>query len=232
MQNLWSRIVVSSVYALFEWDSGIKNAAEASKKLSIEFEYMKEIGEASVDGADKFSVTLSQSFEAAKTHRWWHGLYRRESERHLRRMTSLDEKFAEMVDRRELRGPLGVHNKIEIQARGLEVFNTLRDDEADSIFRKVCDRKRSCVRLLTRKFSDYAEKFRLYGVADMMKFKSFLGSFFKRTKSYKDLYGLFGKDNIFLTGSFNATTESGSPFTTYFKEGEFQGLGVIDSFMR
>ncbi len=86
--------------------------------------------------------------------------------------------------------------------------------------------------LLRGKFSDYAQKLRLYGISDMMKFKSFLGSFFKRTRNYKDLYGLFGQENIFLTGNFNATTADGLPFTTYFKEGEFQGLGVIDSFMR
>ncbi len=120
IQNLWSRIFGAVVYALFEWESGIKNAAEATKKLSIEFEYMSDIGEASVDGADKFSVTLSQSFEAAKTHRWWHGLYRRESVRHLQRMTNLDEKYAQMVNDRELKGPLGIFNKIEIQATGLE----------------------------------------------------------------------------------------------------------------
>ena len=74
--------------------------------------------------------------------------------------------------------------------------------------------------------------FHKYGISDLMRFKAFIGSYFKRIRDYKDLHVLFGAPNIFLSGEFSAQTNKGLPFTTYFKEGEFQGIGVIDSFIR
>ena len=45
-------------------------------------------------------------------------------------------------------------------------------------------------------------------------------------------YNLFGIRNVFFHGSFNATTSNNSDFVTYFHEGEFRGLGVVDNYMR
>lgn len=45
-------------------------------------------------------------------------------------------------------------------------------------------------------------------------------------------YNLFGIRNVFFHGSFNATTSNNSDFVTYFHEGEFKGLGVVDNYMR
>jgi hypothetical protein len=45
-------------------------------------------------------------------------------------------------------------------------------------------------------------------------------------------YELFGQDNVFFYGNFEATTSSGKSFVTYFHKGIFGGLGVVDSFMR
>ncbi|MEX1100167.1 MAG: hypothetical protein WEB87_07065, partial [Bacteriovoracaceae bacterium] len=86
--------------------------------------------------------------------------------------------------------------------------------------------------LLRRKYVDYASHFHRYGVIDLMRFKSFIGSYFKRINHYSDIHLLFGANNVFMNGQFNARTAEGASFSTYFKEGEFQGLGVIDTFMR
>jgi hypothetical protein len=45
-------------------------------------------------------------------------------------------------------------------------------------------------------------------------------------------YNLFGLSNVFFYGSFNANTIDGAFFTTYFHEGTFKGLGIVDNYMR
>ena len=231
--------VKSSLYAVlvlsFYFSSGY--AAESKKKLAIEFEYMKELGEAKVDSSEKFSVTLSSSYQASKTHRWWHGHYRRQAREHLKTMTNLDPKYEKMVNDRTLRGPLEVSSKITVLSMGLDHFNFIDENFAFEQFSQMCEnrnenRERRCFRLLKRKYLSYMAYFHKYGISDLMRFKAFIGSYFKRIRDYKDLHVLFGAPNIFLSGEFSAQTNKGLPFTTYFKEGEFQGIGVIDSFIR
>lgn len=232
IQNLWSRIIGVVIYKLFDWNPAIKNAAETKKKLAIEFEYMEKLGQAKVDSAEKFSINLTQNFEAARTHRWWHSLFRRESRKHLAKMTNLDVKYQRMIEDRELRGPLKIASKVHVQAAGLKHFNFLDEKIAFGLFEKICEKTQSCEALLRRKYTDYASHYHRYGIVDLMKFKSFIGSYFKRIRHYSELHPLFGAENVFMNGSFEATTSQGVPFTTFFKEGQFQGLGVIDTFMR
>ena len=45
-------------------------------------------------------------------------------------------------------------------------------------------------------------------------------------------YNLFGVQNVFFYGSFDAVTADGRAFTTSFHEGAFKGLGAVDHYMR
>ena len=45
-------------------------------------------------------------------------------------------------------------------------------------------------------------------------------------------YNLFGVQNVFFYGAFNAVTVDGNSFTTNFHEGSFKGLGAVDNYMR
>ncbi len=45
-------------------------------------------------------------------------------------------------------------------------------------------------------------------------------------------FNLFGVQNVFFFGSFNAVTAQGGAFTTSFHEGAFKGLGAVDHYMR
>ena len=45
-------------------------------------------------------------------------------------------------------------------------------------------------------------------------------------------YNLFGVQNVFFYGYFNAVTSDGRDFTTNFHEGAFRGLGVVDNYLR
>jgi len=45
-------------------------------------------------------------------------------------------------------------------------------------------------------------------------------------------FNLFGVQNVFFFGTFDAKTEVGAGFTTNFHEGAFKGLGAVDHYMR
>lgn len=45
-------------------------------------------------------------------------------------------------------------------------------------------------------------------------------------------YNLFGVQNVFFFGSFDAVASDGRAFTTNFHEGAFKGLGAVDHYMR
>lgn len=255
IQNFFSRIFNTIIYKLFDWDIGVKNAAESKKHMTVEFESIESFGEpGQVADEEDFSLIFKLSFKAAKTHRWYHKLYRKEAKKHLSLLTNLENNYTRLVDEGRLRGPLAIESKVVVETAGLRYFNSLSEDEAFSAMEVVCHStsskwrnpskrskalrrlqiKRSdrCMKLLGNKYLSYLiDRFRL-GRINLIKFKSFIGSYFKRIAHYNDLAFLFGAENLFLTGEFNASTDIGENFKTYFNQGDFRGLGVIDSFMR
>jgi hypothetical protein len=66
----------------------------------------------------------------------------------------------------------------------------------------------------------------------LWQFKSLSQSILDNSKTKIDLYAFFGLYNTFSYGKFEAKSIDGSPFSSYFNEGEFKGLGVVDNYMR
>lgn len=62
--------------------------------------------------------------------------------------------------------------------------------------------------------------------------KTLASNIVNNSNSKIDYYNLFGLENVFFYGSFNATTVDGRSFSTSFHEGAFKGLGVVDHYMR
>lgn len=66
----------------------------------------------------------------------------------------------------------------------------------------------------------------------LMSLKDLLDGIQSKSYSKVDFYNLFGVQNIFFYGSLEATTAEERVFSTYFHEGSFKGLGLIDHYMR
>lgn len=254
VQNILSRLFNSVMYRLFEWDTGIKNAAETVKKLTIEYEHTEGIGKTRVDSEKKFSVLLTQQFSAAKTHRWIDKLYQKEALKHLSNWTTLDPKVIQLVREKKLRGPMTLESKVQVETFGLTHMNDLGEDKVFDIITDICRTKRkakwlnakkrakmlrrpqigrsACVKSLGKRYIKYLGEFYKTGFNDITKFRKFVGKFFSKSKNINHLKRLFGAENIFVYGQFSAKTSEGIPFSNHFKSGQFRGLGVIDSFMR
>jgi hypothetical protein len=65
----------------------------------------------------------------------------------------------------------------------------------------------------------------------LWRLKDLMRKITEKSDSKVDLYNFFGVSNIFLHGSFEALDENGREFVSYFREGDFNGLGIIDVFL-
>lgn len=254
VQNLWSRLFSTFVFKLFDLDLPTQTAAKSTKKIELEYEETYETNNQILDSEKQFSLVLTQNFSAAKTHKWYHKKYLSESLRHLIRYTNLDNRIINMFREKELRAPLEIISTFRVEATGLRYFNHLDDNQIFGHIVDICNAsnkkewmsphkrkkllksfslgRKKCVQKIGKKLLDYKSEYNLLGQINLIKFKKFLGSYFKKSRGYIDLIRLFGEDNVFIHGQFSATTKEGQPFQNYFKSGQFKGLGVIDSFMR
>lgn len=254
IQNLWSRLFNTVIYELFKWDIGVKNIAETSKKLTVEFEQNQVLGDSRVDSESKFSLTLTQEFSASKTHRWIDRIKKSETIKHIKNWSSIEQNVIEHIQKNTLRGPISFESKVEIETEGLTFFNNLGEHEVFSIIVDVCKVKRkhkwldpqnrkkllkrmqvgksACVKKLGKRYLSYIYDYYKLGFNDITKFRRFVGQFFSKSKNMSYIKRLFGEDNVFIYGQFNAYTKDKIPFSTHFKSGLFRGLGVVDNFMR
>lgn len=254
IQSLFSRFFQSIVHKIFDFEISVSNKAEMKKKFVIEYEQMKDLGAAHVDSETKFSIRLKHYFHVANTHRWYHRTFYKSAISHVKNLTNLSPELIKKVKEKELRGPLTLNSTIEINHVGLKYFNEIpekkmieislnickvrkyeRDKFTDNKERKKLFRKRlrgskRCAQKLITRYIDYIGKYLSFGTIDLMKFKKFTGYFFSKSRNLSDFKILFGEKNIFIHGDLRAKTNKGLNFQTYFKTGQFRGLGVIDKF--
>jgi hypothetical protein len=69
-------------------------------------------------------------------------------------------------------------------------------------------------------------------VVPLWSLKNFTNNIVNNCNSKVHYYNLFGLQNVFFYGNFNAMTADGRDFTTSFHEGDFKGFGVVDHYMR
>ena len=64
----------------------------------------------------------------------------------------------------------------------------------------------------------------------LWRLKDFVSKMFDHSRHRNDLKNFFGRDNIFQYGTFSAHYEDGTSFVSYFKKGDFKGLGIIGDY--
>ncbi|MGZ3808517.1 MAG: hypothetical protein ACXVCE_10550 [Bacteriovorax sp.] len=115
------------------------------------------------------------------------------------------------------------HNKITA-----DVINTCESKSRKYIFSSAKKRAflKDCLSKVTYKDRDDWVEIPLWQL------KNLTSNIVNSSNSKVHYYNLFGVQNVFFYGNFNAMTEDGRDFTTSFHEGDFKGLGVVDHYMR
>lgn len=123
----------------------------------------------------------------------------------------------------------------------MNYFKDLSHDKVTAEAIDVCERKagrfifsaskrraylKNCLSELTYKDRENWVEIPLWSL------KNFTNNVVNNCNSKVHYYNLFGLQNVFFYGNFNAVTEDGRDFTTNFHEGAFKGFGVVDHYMR
>jgi hypothetical protein len=253
IQNFWLRIFNSIFLSLFDFDTGVKNNSELSKRVKID--YFKGENDTEVSGTEDFSVALHLSFFAKNTHKkFWHKKNRNTALYYLESFTDISGDIRRMVRNRELIGPMTVTSSIFLEKEAFNYFHNRDENVTFARFIDMCKVKskrqkekwldpqerrkmirfgkggNACVKKLGKRYLKYFDHIAEYGKIDMIKFKKFIEAYFDKARSLVDIQYLFNQDNLFVTGNIDARTKKNKPFTNYFSTGQFRGLGVIDTF--
>lgn len=254
VENLFSKIFQSFIFKIFHFKNSTEKRMQTTKKVAIEYEKIKNFPPTSVKEEEEFSLRFTHKLEIKKTHKWYHHNYKMTAKRHLKNMTSLSHEFQKKLHNEELRGPLAISTTVEIGKDALIYFNAKKTDQLINTFLKLCEvpknnwrnyftakkRKRflrgrlsndeKCLRSIVSRFNDFKNHSIPHEIIDLFRFKKFIGSFLTKVKEISDLEEIFGKDNLFVHGEFQAKTSQGKNFQTFFKSGQFRGLGVIENY--
>lgn len=66
----------------------------------------------------------------------------------------------------------------------------------------------------------------------LWRLKDIIQTIYLEHKNKTQILSFFGYNNVYYYGNFEAYTSEGLPFITYFNEGRFDGLGIVDNFRR
>ena len=257
IQSWLSKVYSVVIEKIFDFSPNVQNRSEIRKQMTIEYEHLKHLNSATVEDEKDFSIRLKTYFQVAETHKWYQKRNKKSALSYLKNTTNLDSNLQRKVDKKELRGPLIINSIVEIEEEGLRYLNHLSTHEVTQAAVEVCGVKSSeyrkgkfvkkrrrrgrfvkrslssaqkCALKIIERFEDYIQEYDQWGSINLLKLKRFLGYYYSKTKNLNHLIALFGHDHLFIHGDFQAKTKSGKNFQTFFKSGQFKGLGVIDKF--
>ena len=111
-------------------------------------------------------------------------------------------------------------------------------DDYTSTSKEICNKKsrkyrffkryrmrRRCMKSIAKR-----ELSRDLKIVPLWRFKDVAQSIYLEHKSKTDIFNFYGVSNVFHYGHFKATKQNGFPFVSYFDEGNFSGLGVVDNY--
>ncbi|MFZ4712085.1 MAG: hypothetical protein ACOYL6_00100 [Bacteriovoracaceae bacterium] len=256
VQNFFSRFLNTAIYALVKIDLGAKLDASLSRQVDMEYDYQHDGSQDDVllDSEEKLSVTLQKRYEARDTTGFFRKTYKNHAISIMQDYSGLSADFITMVRKDELQGPLVIHTIVRLEEAALKYFNQQNPDELFLSLALICGSRRpnqwrksdfrgralkrlqvgpdACVKKLGKDYLAYREDLDNYHQINLKKFRNFTINLHKETDRIHDLYKFFGEKNLFFNGYFAAKTKSGNNFSTFFQDGVFRGLGVVDNYLR
>lgn len=259
VQDFLSRIFSAAIYKIFKFSTGVKNSAMLSKQVTMEYEATHPQATnpniVRVENSEQFSFLITQSYEAASTHRWVDGLYRNDVLKFVDKHTTLPKNFIEEIKKSVLRGPMVVESNVRMEKAGFDYLFKRSENEVFGQIALVCNSgrvngwmnpekrkgylkqlllgKEGCVKSLGLLFLNFKNDYAANNLnPSLVKFKNFVVRYYKEADSITDMADLFGVENTFINGKIQATTNLGTSFYNTFSTGQFRGLGVIDNFKR
>jgi len=250
-ESVGAKITSIILEAIFQSDQLLSQYMESlTRNLDIQFEANRSALEGAdydrireVESSDKLSFSVTKEFKTRKAFKklndWQKSKERTSSLNFLNRMCVFNNAVYKSLDAGEVQSPLAITSTMRIEKAGIEHFNNLDIKEAIDTINEICQvsetessKQEYCFKMLEGKYKAYYTPLKANGKIQILKLKDFLNSFNNQFDDIAFYKKLFGDENVFFSGQLEATRIDGNVLTTYFHEGDFRGLGVVDNFIR
>ena len=220
-----------------------------SRKLEMEYENTDIFKEGSpvVISEDQLFILFKHDYQTVKTLGPFYKKYKKYATHFANNYTTLPNHIVNKIDQEKLIGPLKIEVTARISEDGISYFNSQSRSIIYKSISGICSYDRSyrwyqfikkykakkCYKKIKKTYEKYKSEFEISGDLVLWKLKDFLISFNKKSDTKNTIKKLFGESNVFYNGSLKAMIKGGhAPFLTYFTEGGFNGLGIVDSYKR
>ena len=161
-----------------------------------------------------------------------------------RKLRSLIESFentdggvVQGIDDGEIKAPFFLDMSANVSTDGIEYFFSLTPVERNTAFLFICSgslnpgklskKVRRCINSFGQRYQKVLNERELNGKFSVSKFKYFMEHLGQTAENFSAFKMLFGFNNVQLSARFTGKTELDGMFQTFFKEGSFQGHGVV-----
>jgi hypothetical protein len=251
VQSWLSRLWSSAIYRIFKFENTVKNTAVEEFNYELEYNADRMQNTNQINTED-LSLKLNHELILTKTT----GLSKRYKKRAIATIESstlFDQKIIEQINLNKIKAPLSIQSQLIINKKGLDYFHQQNPNNLFKVILKVCnnnnpkwlnEKKRQkalksiqlgkdlCVKKLGNNTLDYLSDFHQTKKVKLKALNKLIKSIFAKAKSNLIMHQLFGINSSFIHGNLIARSYDNQAFTTYFKRGTFDGLGVISEFNR
>ncbi len=212
------------------------------RKLAIEYEYTPDIGtndnDVVIEQDGNLSFNITHQFTAGKTHGFWNKKYKTYAKLFTTGFTTLPEAYNSALSSTSLRGPLSIKTVFRIGKQQLVYLNSITPPQMQQKLHLVCKSVSSrkskvarCEKNIWKEYLKYYNNWLPHHDMAIASLKNFINKLNTYVDSAQDIRYVFG-ENTFFSGTFSASNPEGKTHLTFFKDGTFEGLGVIDNYTR
>jgi hypothetical protein len=224
------------------------------RKASLEYETSRQAYDESEFGvtdlnlteSTSLSMSLDQNFSTSKTNGPQNFIWRDYATYFAQNFTSLSSKIIDEIGNEGLRGPMVISSTARLGPGARLILNDKTPEQVNAHIVAICsDWRKSelplieqaekikedlCERSVTNAWEKYKTALNASPGIPVAELNGLLSKISKYLRKKVRLHEIFGAENVFITGMFSAKTKDGFAFVTFFSDGEYNGLGVIDEF--
>ncbi|GEM_PF-4452926 len=220
----------------------------SEKELSIEYAVDSEFKDVNYNSENdivipekgEYSLNINFFMKHMKTKSALGSKYIKKFTSFIKDYTTLNGELCEYIENGKFIGPVDIESKLSIQQGGVTHLLRHNNDELFGYFKDICGYKsfwsgvaaRECYQDLRDSYATLKNHNQSYDNLPLMDFRSFIAKVNKYASNVGVYKYLFGANYIFINGSFYAMSATGVGYKTFFKDGQFVGLGVIDNYRR
>ncbi len=242
VRGIFGTLIDSFFRTVFQTSIFKNFKASRLRKLQIEYKFdptTMNNEDVIVHQSGDLSFSITNQFTAKKTTGFWNQKYRKYAEQFVNNFTNLDPSYVQAIKNYKMIGPISIKTVFRINKSQIDYLNSLSPQQVAQNIKLICSsvskrssKRNRCIKKIWNEYQHYYQTWKPHNDMALNSLRDFIKTLNKYSDSIEDIRYIFG-EHTFYSGTFSAKlAQNGKTHITYFKDGTFQGLGVIDNFRR